>query len=339
MICARLLPALVLFAVALTASAAGPASPPTLPVNARIPVGGRSAAIAVGDGAVWVAVFTGNTTGDSVRIDPASAKVTARIPGTEGSGIAFGDHAVWVTDEIRNRVSRIDPRSNTIVAHIPVPQGPHGVAFGAGAVWVAAMSGGGTIRRGKHIDGLGSVVRIDPRGNRTRIIPTGEETQRVVVGFGSVWATNTQDGTVSRIDPRTNRVVNTIHVAPCPIGITAGAGAVWVGHCNVTDPSLQSTVTEIDPSSNRQVAQVAVGDEPSSLAVVRGLVWVTNFADDTITRIDPRTARVVDTFAVPKGPQRFAPGPDDLAVGAGSLWISNNGDGTVDRINLNKLKP
>src|SRR5262249_45159106 len=215
------------------------------------------------------------------------------------SGLAFGAHAVWVSDELRDRVTRIDPRSNTIVARIRVPQGAHGIAVGAGAVWVADMGGGGRFGRGDRTCCLSSVVRIDPHGNHTHIIPAGRETQRVAVGFGSVWATNTEDGTVSRIDPRTNRVVRTIRVATCPIGITVGAGAVWVGHCNVTDTDLQGTVTEIDPRSNRQVAQVAVGKAPNGLALVRGLIWVTNQQDDTITRIDPRTARVVDTLAEP----------------------------------------
>lgn len=329
---------MALIAIALTGVAVS-ATQPSLPISERIAVGGRSSAIAIGDGAVWVAVFTTNTSGDVVRIDPANTKVTARIRGTDASGLALGDNAVWVSDELRGRVTRIDPRSNAIVARIHVPQGPHGITVGAGAVWVADMSGGGPFGRGKKTCCLGSVVRIDPRGNRTRIIPTGEETQRVAFGFGSVWATNTQDGTVSRIDPRTNRVVKTIHVAVCPVGITAGAGTVWVSHCNPTDPNLRGTVTEIDPRLNRQVAQVAVGKAPNGLALIQGLIWVANQQDDTITRIDPRTARIVDTLTEPTGPQRFAPGPDALAIGTSGVWISNNGDGTVARIDLDKVRP
>jgi YVTN family beta-propeller protein len=339
MIRSHLLAPFALVAITLAGSVVSATASPTLPIAERIPVGGRSAAIAVGDDAVWVAVFTGNTSGDVVRIDPASAKVTARIPGTEASGLALGHDAVWVSDELRGRVTRIDPRSNTIVARVRVPQGPHGIAVGAGAVWVADMSGGGAFGPGRRTCCLGSIVRIDPHGNRTRVIPTGRETQRVAVGYGSVWATNTGDGTVSRIDPRTNRVIETIHVAGCPVGITVGAGAVWVDHCNPTDQDQQGKVTEIDPRSSRQTAQVAVGKEPNGLAVVRGLIWVTNQQDDTITRIDPRTARIVDTLAEPTGPQRFAPGPDALALGAGGVWISNNGDGTVTRVDLDKLRP
>jgi YVTN family beta-propeller protein len=40
--------------------------------------------------------------------------------------------------------------------------------------------------------------------------------------------TNRTDFTVSRIDPRTNRVVATIKIGNRPQGIAAGHGAVWV---------------------------------------------------------------------------------------------------------------
>jgi DNA-binding beta-propeller fold protein YncE len=159
----------------------------------------------------------------------------------------------------------------------------------------------------------------------------------VAVGLGAVWATNTDDGTVTRIDPRSGRVVETIPVAFCPIGIVVGAGAVWVAHCS--NAGRPGRVTKIDPRSNRPVAEVAVGKDPNGIAVSGGLVWVANQGGDTITRIDPRTVKVVDTLAVPTGRRRLAPHPTDIAAGAGGVWISNNGDGTVARIELSKLRP
>ena len=95
----------------------------------------------------------------------------ARIPGTSASGLALGAGAVWASDELKGTVTRIDPHRDRIVARVHVPRyRPHGLAVGAGAVWVADFSGGGTVHRGNGPVGLGSVVRIDPRGNRTRII-------------------------------------------------------------------------------------------------------------------------------------------------------------------------
>jgi YVTN family beta-propeller protein len=39
---------------------------------------------------------------------------------------------------------------------------------------------------------------------------------------------NRDDGTLSRIDPSTNRVVATIHVGGQPESVAVGGGAVWV---------------------------------------------------------------------------------------------------------------
>jgi YVTN family beta-propeller protein len=45
---------------------------------------------------------------------------------------------------------------------------------------------------------------------------------------GAVWVANATDGTVSRIDPRTRRVVATIDVGGTPLEIDGGPGGVWV---------------------------------------------------------------------------------------------------------------
>ena len=50
----------------------------------------------------------------------------------------------------------------------------------------------------------------------------------IAVGSGSVWVSNTSDGTVSRIDPASGRVVATIPVGPNPGAIVVGEGSVWV---------------------------------------------------------------------------------------------------------------
>ena len=51
----------------------------------------------------------------------------------------------------------------------------------------------------------------------------------VAVGAGSVWVTSHCDGTVSRIDPRTNSVVATIKTSYFPNWLAVGRGFAWVG--------------------------------------------------------------------------------------------------------------
>jgi YVTN family beta-propeller protein len=59
-------------------------------------------------------------------------------------------------------------------------------------------------------------------------IPVGRAPWGVAVGSGAVWVANTVGGTVSRVDPGTNRVVATISVDASPNQIAVGEGSVWV---------------------------------------------------------------------------------------------------------------
>jgi virginiamycin B lyase len=75
----------------------------------------------------------------------------------------------------------------------------------------------------------GSVSRIDPRSNvATRAISVGDTPLALAVDEHAVWVVNAGDGTVSRIDPRTATVVATIQVGHRPQGVALAGGAVWV---------------------------------------------------------------------------------------------------------------
>jgi DNA-binding beta-propeller fold protein YncE len=127
-------------------------------------------------------------------------------------------------------VTRIDPASGKVVVNIPVPSEPHRVAYGAGAAWVDNW----------HDN---SISRIDPATNRMvgSPIPIGSHhAGNLVVGAGDLWVTSNyrpeaaaEDVVVVRIDPQTNRAVETIAVGGHPIDVAATRGAVWV---SVADP-------------------------------------------------------------------------------------------------------
>jgi YVTN family beta-propeller protein len=50
----------------------------------------------------------------------------------------------------------------------------------------------------------------------------------VAAGAGSLWVANSGDGTVTRIDPVSGRVVETIAVGGSPNGIAAVGDEIWV---------------------------------------------------------------------------------------------------------------
>ena len=73
-----------------------------------------------------------------------------------------------------NSVAVIDPRSNRIVADIPVDPRPAAIAFGEGAVWVASA-------------GSGIVKHIDPRTRRVvGQVGLGTDITSLAVGFGAL---------------------------------------------------------------------------------------------------------------------------------------------------------
>jgi YVTN family beta-propeller protein len=76
--------------------------------------------------------------------------------------------------------------------------------------------------------GDGSVSRIDPRSRSVTTIPVGRAPVGIAYGEGAVWVANSGDGTVSRIDPATGKVVRTIKVGGSPTGIAAAERLVWV---------------------------------------------------------------------------------------------------------------
>jgi peptide/nickel transport system substrate-binding protein len=258
------------------------------------------------------------------------------------------DDTVASLDE--NTVGRIDPSGAKITKQVPVGDGPHALAVGAGSVW-AANSGDGT------------VTRIDREGGQI-VIPVGDDTSGMAFGEGSLWVTDRQDETLYQISPKTNRVVDSIPVGNGPAAVAVAAGAVWIAsdvHRSLKKIDIASgssreiplgsnptaiaagggavwvaseeggTVFRVEPRTRVVANPVTVGGGPVSLAVGEGAVWVANRQDATVSRIDPAT-NAVDPIAVGKGPTA-------VAVGEGAVWVANGGEGTVSRIDPATRRP
>jgi virginiamycin B lyase len=178
----------------------------------------------------------------------------------------------------------------------------------------------------------------------------------------SVWIGNKPKGTLTRLDPRSNKIVTTIPVGKLPCaGLVAGFGSVWVPGCGdktltrvdiatnkvvatlplgpadtegtitasddsiwyLTDP--KGLLLRIDPKTNQPVAHITVPPGSFAAEYGEGAVWVTSTPDNTLTRVDPKTNLIVGTIKV-------GPKPRFLAVGEGAVWTLNQGDGSVSRV-------
>jgi DNA-binding SARP family transcriptional activator/streptogramin lyase len=276
----------------------------------EIPVGGKPAGPAVGEGSVWVGNRDDNTL---LRIDPKSLDVMRTIGlGVSPTDVEVGAGSVWVLSD--RALIRVDPAINDVVDTVPLPRGSglgrwSHMEVGANAVFVCSCDGppGPVIRVNAAAT---SVVTV--RRSRVRMIAYGE---------GALWAiTGYEFDTIERIDPRTNAVVDTIPLGR--IGETSGwryrmavgAGAVWV--------LAPASLWRIDSTTKRFVGSVplAYSEEGSSVATGDSVVWVVR-PDGNLLRVDPDSETVATT--IPLGTLIYpADLWDALAVGEGRVWVA-----------------
>jgi virginiamycin B lyase len=223
------------------------------------------------------------------------------VPGTP-DWIAIDEH-VWISNEPKNSVTRIDPKTNAVVATITVGKAPcSGLAAGFHTLWVPNC-------------GDSTISRIDlETGKVAATLPMtiGSDEGGLAAGAGSVWLMTDAKGTLARIDPATNRTVAEIYVAPGSFTVAFGEGAVWI---TSTESNL---VTRVNSYTNVVEQTIAVGPRPRFLAIGEGSVWTLNQGDGTISRIDPGTNKVVATI------EAGIPGSGgEIAVGEGSVWATS----------------
>ena len=88
------------------------------------------------------------------------------------------------------------------------------------------------------------------------------------MGFGSIWSSSIDEGTLWRIDGVTGDGREVADVGRAPFGAAIGAGSVWVTN------NCDGTVVRVDPETAQVVATVRTGHFPLLLGVGGSHVWV-----------------------------------------------------------------
>jgi streptogramin lyase len=315
-------------------------------VSATIPVASFLGMVEVGFGSVWVASGADFTVR---RIDPATGEILAAIRVGTLDRLVVGEGAVWMAQ------CRIDPATNDFGGQLE-GLGPTGgdedcrprteevseegeleersaaarnryvIAAGGGAVWAIGPSD-------PSAQGGDSLYRIDPRtGEVIASVPLGAGLAgwAAALGDDALWLASSElyrgPARLVRIDTRTNQIAATIELDRPSRYLAVGEGAVWV--TTPVEWDGPGSLVRIDPATNRVVATIDLGRGAGAVAVGGGFVWVANRSHDTVTKIDPKSNKVVGKPIVVGGE------PGDVAVGLGALWIANFADGTLARIDL-----
>jgi ABC-type transport system substrate-binding protein/streptogramin lyase len=155
----------------------------------RLPAQGLSrpgvgGGVAVGAGSVWVAQGLSRV----VRIDAATGRVEATVPIPDANVVASGEGAIWVAASDLGTLTKIDPRTGTVVATARIGRWICCVAVGGGYLWAANDAG---------------VWKLASDGRALDTTPMPSQTANIYFGDGALWAAADAAGTVLRIDPRT----------------------------------------------------------------------------------------------------------------------------------------
>jgi YVTN family beta-propeller protein len=151
-------------------------------------------------------------------------------------------------------------------------------------------------------------------------VPTGNLPGPVSAGSGSIWVGNLEDKSLTRIDPASRAVVDTISLDATPTGVAFGAGSVWVAH------GLTGQLSRLDPQLGGirtfDVARTELRSVVGAVAFGVDAVWAV-YSDATFARLDPASERLRRTFAGSR--------PTAVVEGGGAVWIVSSGDSTVYR--------
>ena len=315
--------------VAQTPAAAGTRTPLRRPVTGRrmtlLGVGG-GLVLAAAVAAAVLAVTRDRASAGLVAvppnslaaIEPKTNDVVAAVPvGIRPASVLFAHGSLWVANLDDNTVLRIDPTTKRFIKTIATGTAPGGLAGTRDAVWAIGADG--------------VVLRIDPEVNevvkRISTVKVGSLAGGSPAGVSvaatndAVWAVsggNFSVPQVFRIDPATNLARPFVATGNTPTAVAIGFGDLWVSD------SFENTVTRVDPTGV-VVAPIPVGHGPIAIAVGADAVWVADSLDDRVVRIDPETNSVIETIPVGRS-------PSSIAVEAESVWVGNRHDGTVSQI-------
>jgi virginiamycin B lyase len=118
------------------------------------------------------------------------------------------------------------------------------------------------------------------------MITVAEGPRFTTEGAGSLWVLSQSDGSVSRIDPASNKVAALIpvHVPGKGGEICYGGGFIWVTMDG-------NPVTRIDPATNKVIDQYGNYPKADAIRYGFGSVWVSDHGKGELWRIDPEKMR------------------------------------------------
>jgi DNA-binding SARP family transcriptional activator/DNA-binding beta-propeller fold protein YncE len=264
-----------------------------------IPVGNAPDWLTATSDAVWVA-NVGERSVSRIDLETGEQRRIRGFPFVDA--IAADPMGGVYVSSFERLVSRIDPIRLLVSPFARLRGHAEAIVTGAGSLWVTSPSA-------RRADGPSTLARIDPEtGAVTARIRVGDTPIFATYGYGRVWVSNYDGGTVSVVTPGKARA-ETVEIGTGPLGIASGEGSIWI--VAYGDREL----VRLDPETREVTARIPIGNGPLSVAVGNGYAWVTNREDGTLLKIDPRKNEVVQTIDLTLAPH-------GVVAARGTVWAT-----------------
>ena len=232
------------------------------------------------------------------------AVATLSVPGYVDFLAADG-RGVWATNT--DRVERFEVGQPGPVATVAVPGACGGMVVADGALWVAGC-------KDQAVHRVDLQSRTVVASVRTGLADADGELS-LAAGAGSIWILSDARGVLTRIDGQKQRDRRSDRGAPSSYCAAFGFGAVWITNSAIGDAPSAGSAQRIDPVAEQVTATIRTGPDPRFLAAGEGGVWTLNWADGSVTRIDPSGNTAINL------PLGMLGGGGDIATGAGRVWV------------------
>lgn len=252
-------------------------------------------------------------------IDPKTNAIVAEVPvGSQPANIVDGAGSLWVTNEGDYTVSRVNPRTLRQIHTISLSAAPDGLAAAPASIWVATNRGISVID-----PAFNSVARTIPTGGARPSpgYPFSEFPTSIAFTPTAAWITTSTGGLgghLVKANRITGRSLGAFTTGNGPQLVTANGTQIWV--TDLFDQKLE----RVDPTG-AILDPIPIGHAPARAAVGFGSLWVADSDDNDIKRVNPDTGSVIETIPVGRH-------PGAIAAGLGSVWVANEYSETISRI-------
>jgi len=282
---------------------------PTLRRNRRriLLAGAIVAAVAVLGGVVML-VTAPAPSATILKIDPANNTISLQITDEYRSehrpnSLWSVNGALWqATTQGFEGLVRRDITTGAVIQKIPISQEPEAGAFGFGSIWMAGLSGPGSIDRWDAVSGS-QVAQLKVTGTIASMD----------VSANALWVLGTT-GDLSKVDPLSNQVAGSYHTPTREPGVVVALGdRIWVCDC------MHHRIVEFDPAENVSVRTLTFAQSGFLVGLVdekdRKTAWLLDPDGATLTPIDVRTGEAGQPIGI-------GANLHGATVSFGSLWVA-----------------